>query len=137
MVPFFKAVCVYFILNAHNHKGEYWTTVLKCGPIVGLIIFVLLNAKIILNRYVTLCYSPVLLLKIGFRLHRFSYTNKILVGLLFSGLGDALLDNNRFEYGMAAFSAAQICYIMSFGFQPLKLWIGIFLYIAGMTSKIF
>lgn len=62
--------------------------------------------------------------------------HKILAGLIFSCLGDALLNHNYFVYGMCAFSLTQICYIMAFGFQPLKLWIGILLYTAGAAGKI-
>lgn len=52
MVPFFKAVCVYFLLDAHNRNGEYWTTILKCAPIVGLIIFILLHGTHAMSKYV-------------------------------------------------------------------------------------
>lgn len=51
MVPFFKAVCVYFVLDAHNQDGEYWTTILKCAPIVALIVFILLQRMDITKRY--------------------------------------------------------------------------------------
>lgn len=67
---------------------------------------------------------------------RLSYLYKILAALIFSAIGDALLDHDRFVCGMCAFGLAQICYIMAFGFQPLKLWIGISLYIFGALSKI-
>lgn len=62
--------------------------------------------------------------------------HKILAALIFSCLGDALLNHNHFVYGMCAFSLTQICYIMAFGFQPLKVWIGILLYAAGAAGKI-
>lgn len=52
LIPFFKAVCVYFLLNAHNQNGEYWTTVLKCAPIIGLILFILLHGAHVLNKFV-------------------------------------------------------------------------------------
>lgn len=42
MIPFIKAVSVYFMLDAYNHCGEYWTSFLKCAPIVGLMIFIVL-----------------------------------------------------------------------------------------------
>lgn len=42
MLLFFKAVFVYFLMDGHNHSDEYWSTILKCGPIFGLILFILL-----------------------------------------------------------------------------------------------
>ncbi|XP_031618085.1 lysoplasmalogenase-like protein TMEM86A isoform X2 [Contarinia nasturtii] len=112
MVPFFKAVCVYFVLDAHNQNGEYWTTILKCAPIVGLILFILLYGIDMTGAL--------------------SYVHKILIALVFSCLGDALLNHNYFVYGMCAFAVAQLFYIMAFGFEPLKLWIGIILYSAAV-----
>lgn len=58
----------------------------------------------------------------------------ILFGLIFSCAGDALLDyknHSLFVYGMMAFAVAQIFYITAFGFKPLKVYIGIIMYIAG------
>lgn len=42
MVPFIKAVTIYFMLVTFDTKGETWTTILKCAPIVCLIFFILL-----------------------------------------------------------------------------------------------
>lgn len=67
--------------------------------------------------------------------NRLPYTNKILAALIFSCLGDALLDHDCFVYGMCAFGVAQFCYICAFGFRPLKLWVGIPLYMTGLASK--
>jgi uncharacterized membrane protein YhhN len=53
-------------------------------------------------------------------------------------LGDALLDYKKgvlFVFGMAAFAVAQICYITSFGFKPLKVYIGVLLYLFGALSE--
>lgn len=60
--------------------------------------------------------------------------HKVLVALIFSCLGDALLNYNYFVYGMCAFAVAQIFYIMAFGFKPLKLWIGFLLYLAATAT---
>lgn len=76
------------------------------------------------------------LIKFRVLFNRVYYMYKILAALIFSCIGDALLDHDRFVYGMCAFASAQICYIMAFGFQPLKLWIGIPLYIFGALGKI-
>lgn len=65
---------------------------------------------------------------------RFSYVHKVLIALIFSSLGDALLNYGYFVYGMGAFAMAQIFYIMAFGFKPLKLWIGILLYLTAAAT---
>lgn len=65
------------------------------------------------------------------------YSHKILLGLIFSCFGDALLNHNYFLHGMAAFAFAQLSYIFAFGFKPLKLWIGLILYVICGASKIF
>lgn len=62
---------------------------------------------------------------------------RILGGLIFSSLGDTLLNHNYFPHGMGAFAIAQIFYINAFGFRPLKLWIGLILYVAGTASEFF
>ena len=50
--------------------------------------------------------------------------------MVFSMLGDALLVfENTFLIGILAFACAQICFIKGFTFQPLKLRIGIILYL--------
>lgn len=67
--------------------------------------------------------------------NRFTYTHKILFGLLFSCIGDALLNHNYFPHGMGSFAIAQLFYINAFGFRPLKLWIGLLLYAGGVASK--
>lgn len=56
-------------------------------------------------------------------------------GLIFSCIGDALLNYNYFTHGMAAFAVTQLFYIFAFGFKPMKLWIGVLLYVAGAASK--
>lgn len=66
--------------------------------------------------------------------HRYAYSQKILLGLVFSCCGDALLNLDMFAYGMGAFGCAQICYSLAFGFQNLRIWIAIVLAIPGITS---
>jgi len=58
-------------------------------------------------------------------------SQRILLGLIFSCTGDVLLNIDLFPHGMGAFALAQICYITAFGWKPLKLIIGIPLYLAG------
>lgn len=117
MVPFLKSVTIYFLLVTSDHRGKVWSTVLKCAPIICLMIFSLLY---------------------GIKFFReFNYAHKILLGLIFSCLGDALLNWNLFPHGMAAFGIAQIFYISAFGFRPLRLWIGVLFYISGALLVLF
>ncbi|XP_055385141.1 lysoplasmalogenase-like protein TMEM86A [Condylostylus longicornis] len=108
MVPFIKAVTIYFMLVTFDPKGEIWTTILKCAPIVCLMFFILLY---------------------GFKFTKKSkYCQRILFGLIFSCVGDALLNVALFPHGMGSFAVAQAFYISAFGFQPFKPWIAIGLY---------
>lgn len=71
----------------------------------------------------------------GFRLTKdYKYQQLILLGLIFSCAGDALLDyqsGELFQYGMMAFAVAQIFYISAFGWRPFKLLIGVIFYVLG------
>lgn len=62
---------------------------------------------------------------------RYIYSHKIFIGLIFSCFGDALLNVDSFAFGMVMFGVAQISYASAFGWKPLKLWIGLALYIFG------
>lgn len=117
MVPFLKSVTIYFLLVTADHRGKVWSTVLKCAPIICLMIFALLY---------------------GIKFFKeFNYAHKILLGLIFSCLGDALLNWNLFPHGMGAFSIAQIFYITAFGFKPLRLGIGLLMYVGGAGFVMF
>lgn len=61
----------------------------------------------------------------------------LLIGLIFSSIGDILLNHDLFPEGMGAFAVAQAFYIASFGFKPLKPIIGIVLYCVGAAGEIF
>ena len=67
--------------------------------------------------------------------HRHSHL--ILFGLLFSSVGDALLNWNYFEGGMAAFGVAQIFYICAFKFKPLNPLTGLIFYGIGVLCEHF
>jgi Predicted membrane protein len=68
---------------------------------------------------------------------RYSYSRRILTGLLFSCVGDALLIwPQYFTYGMAAFGVAQIMYTAAFGFKPLNAPLGVVLYTSGTTGEL-
>lgn len=66
--------------------------------------------------------------------NRSTYAHNILLGLVFSCIGDGLLNHDYFAPGMAAFGIAQIFYIIAFQTQLLKLWIAGFLYAGGIAS---
>ncbi|XP_011692392.1 PREDICTED: lysoplasmalogenase-like protein TMEM86A [Wasmannia auropunctata] len=109
LVPFFKSVSVYFVLLAE--QPSLLTASLKCLPIISLIIFVLLHGISLSKEY--------------------AFSRRILTGLVFSCLGDALLVwPNCFAAGMCMFAVAQIMYIFAFGFKPLNLTLGAVLYMS-------
>ncbi|XP_055522491.1 lysoplasmalogenase-like protein TMEM86A [Wyeomyia smithii] len=116
MILFFITVALYFSLIGQTEPQSASSTILKCLPIVSLWIFVLLT---------------------GFELkktHR--YKQLILIGLIFSCGGDLLLNYDLFEAGMASFGVAQIFYISAFGFSPLRPWLGLPLYGAGVAAVV-
>ncbi|XP_058815555.1 lysoplasmalogenase-like protein TMEM86A isoform X2 [Topomyia yanbarensis] len=116
MVLFFITVVLYFTLVGQTERQSVSSTVLKCLPIVSLWIFVFLT---------------------GFKLEKsYRYKQWILIGLVFSCLGDLLLNYDMFEAGMAAFGVAQIFYISAFGFKPLKPWLGLPLYGLGIAAVV-
>uniref|UniRef100_A0A182W607 lysoplasmalogenase n=1 Tax=Anopheles minimus TaxID=112268 RepID=A0A182W607_9DIPT len=114
LIPFITTVVLYFSLIQHTDRGSTPSTVLKCMPIFSLLFFVMLttakNAKTI------------------------QYQKRILYGLLFSSLGDFLLNYDLFEAGMGAFGIAQVFYISAFGMKPLKPLIGLILYLLGFLA---
>ncbi|XP_011210434.1 lysoplasmalogenase-like protein TMEM86A isoform X2 [Bactrocera dorsalis] len=113
LMPFFNAVFVYFAFVQDPH-GELWTTVLKCLPIVMLILYVVVKG---------FAFTPA-----------YNYSQRILLGLICSCAGDALLNINLFLEGMGAFAIGHIWYISAFGWKPLRLPIGVALYICGALA---
>ncbi|XP_051168920.1 lysoplasmalogenase-like protein TMEM86A [Leptopilina boulardi] len=110
LVPFLKSISVYFVLMAE--QPSLLTACFKCLPIISLIVFVLLHGMSLSKEY--------------------TFSRRILTGLVFSCIGDALLVwPNLFTAGMAMFSIAQIMYIIAFGFTPLNPSIGAVLYAGG------
>ncbi|XP_037045186.1 lysoplasmalogenase-like protein TMEM86A isoform X2 [Bradysia coprophila] len=117
LISFIVAVIIYFLLIAFEHNNLVWTTIVKCAPIICLMIFVLLY---------------------GLRFEReYIYSHKIFMGLIFSCFGDALLNVDLFAFGMVMFGVAQVVYASAFGWKPLKLWIGLVLYIFGAIAILF
>jgi len=68
---------------------------------------------------------------------RYAFSRRILTGLVFSCIGDALLVwPNCFTAGMCMFAMAQIMYIIAFGFEPLNLKLGTILYMSCSVGEI-
>ncbi|KAH8312441.1 hypothetical protein KR044_010755, partial [Drosophila immigrans] len=115
--PFFLSVVLYFALVRRDPQGELWTTVLKCLPIVALMLYVLIK---------------------GFALNKhYRRSQLILLGLVFSCGGDALLNVNLFPFGMVSFGVAHVFYISAFGWQPLNWILGLCLYVPVTIFVIF
>ncbi|KAL7289801.1 hypothetical protein TKK_0016203 [Trichogramma kaykai] len=108
LVPFFKSVGIYFVLV--SDQPCILTVCFKCLPIISLIAFILLHG-------------------IDYSQER-AFSQRILTGLVFSCLGDALLVwPSCFVFGMIMFAIAQIMYTTAFGFKPLNAKLGAFLYL--------
>ena len=113
-MPFFICVVLYFAF-VRDPVGAPWTTVLKCAPIVSLMLYVLLK---------------------GFNFtEECKYSQRILLGLIFSCDSDLLLNIDLFPHGMGSFALVQIYYISAFGFKPLKWLIAVPLYLAGAACE--
>ena len=106
LVPFFKTVTIFFVLFAEDSKlDSYIYCIFKCLPIASLMIFVLLHGMNFSEAY--------------------AYSRKILIGLVFSALGDTCLvfkNHGFFLPGVGMFACGHICYALAFGFVPFKPW---------------
>ncbi|CAH8510881.1 unnamed protein product [Schistosoma turkestanicum] len=101
LVLFFKTFALFYVLYP-KHESTMGYCIFKCAPILSLIGFVYMYGVKIPNNY--------------------TYSLKILFGLLFSCLGDAFLVwPSLLIPGMAMFAITHILYICAFGFQRLKL----------------
>ena len=107
LVPFFKTVAVFFILfpKSKYKTADMFYLTFKCLPICSLILFILLNG-------------------INLRGFEYSYSRRILTGLAFSLLGDALLvyDHSFFIHGVLAFSISHVLYATAYGMRPLRVF---------------
>lgn len=102
LVPFFKTVAIYFVVLIPVEQPSVFGALLKVLPVLSLVAFVLLHGMSFGDEYF--------------------YSRRILLGLLFSVVGDVLLVwESFFIHGLAVFLLAQICYISAFGFKPLNL----------------
>ncbi|KAL3267300.1 hypothetical protein HHI36_011431 [Cryptolaemus montrouzieri] len=115
LVPFFKTVAIYFVISPSADNPTIFRTVLKCLPIISLMLFVLLQGM-------------------SFE-EKFKYSRRILIGLVFCCFGDAFLVwPSYFEVGMMAFALGHMNYILAFGFEPLNLSIGMALLALNVTG---
>lgn len=120
LAPFLTSTIVYFVVwSLEFFNSKVLSVVLKCIPAICLIAFIFF---------------------VGFKSakeHR--YQKFIKIGLVFSCIGDALLDDKTgklFPIGMLAFSVTQICYIAAFGWKPIKIFIGVLLYAFGLFGEL-
>lgn len=112
LVPFFKTVAIYFVLYIPSDQPSLFAVVIKCLPIFSLIAFVLLHGMSLGEEY--------------------AYSRRILLGLVMSVAGDAMLVwEDFFVHGLVAFLVAQILYISAFGFRPFNVYVATVAYCLG------
>ncbi|XP_068623170.1 lysoplasmalogenase TMEM86A [Battus philenor] len=100
LVPFFKAVCVYFAMGAGGGAPSLAAVALKCAPVLCLLLCVVLKCS-------------------GAPGERGRYARWVCVGLALSAAGDAaLVWPQRLAAGMALFGAAHVAYVLAFGLRP-------------------
>lgn len=102
LVPFFKTVAIFFVLFGEEEKKGIFFCIVKCLPIISLILFVFLNGMNFAEYY--------------------RYSRRVLIGLIFSCLGDAFLvwKETYLEVGLLMFAIAHIEYARAFGWRPFK-----------------
>ncbi|XP_070508079.1 lysoplasmalogenase TMEM86A [Chironomus tepperi] len=117
LAPFFKSAILYFVFYKFDYyDSNLLSTILKCAPIFYLMIFLLMNDY----------KEP----------RQIRHKRFLLSALFFSLIGDIMLDykaggEDAFAIGMGSFAVAQIIYVISFGFKPLRLIIGLAFYAVG------
>ena len=115
LVPFFKTVAIFFVLYGEDSKlDSYFFCIIKCLPVVSLIIFVLLHGMNFTEYY--------------------AYSRRILIGLFFSILGDACLvwkNQGYFTHGLLMFAIAQALYASAFGMKPFNPYVGSVMAVIG------
>ncbi|GAA54624.1 Lysoplasmalogenase-like protein tmem86a [Clonorchis sinensis] len=102
LVPFFKTFALFYVIYP-EHETSVGYAFLKCAPILCLIGFVLMY---------------------GLRIpQKEAYARKVLLGLVFSCIGDACLEfgRNGLKLGMGFFAMAHLLYVAAFGFRPRAL----------------
>ncbi|XP_069764622.1 lysoplasmalogenase TMEM86A-like [Narcine bancroftii] len=114
LVPFVISTCVYFALWLPTSHPSWLSALVKSLPALCLAFFVLAHG-----------------LSVG---KISSYSRKILLGFLFSALGDVFLiwgDQGFFSHGVLTFTVGQFFFTTALGFRPLRLWIAVVLLLLG------
>ncbi|VDP74962.1 unnamed protein product [Echinostoma caproni] len=99
LVPFFKTFALFYVIFP-KHESSIGYCIFKCAPILCLVGFVLMY---------------------GMRLpQKRSYAQKVLLGLIFSCIGDAFLvwSPVYLKHGMFFFALAHLLYVSAFGCHP-------------------
>jgi len=110
LVPFFKTLGLYFVVFIPHTQPGYLAALLKCLPIISLIVFVIWYSK-------------------RNELKDKLFYQRIVTALIFCCLGDyCLIWPSFFELGMICFAIGHIHYILAFGLEPLNLPAGLFVY---------
>jgi len=102
LVPFVKTVLLYYVAWLPLEYKSIIPAVIKCLPILCLIAFVGTEGVSLRKEH--------------------DYQRRVIVGLVFSCIGDALLiwDNQHFITAMIAFGIAHLAYIRAFGFSKFR-----------------
>lgn len=117
LVPFFKTVAIYFVVFIQADQPSLFAMVLKCLPVLSLIAFVLLHGMSLGEEY--------------------AYSRRILMGLVFSVIGDALLIwEENFALGLGSFLVGLCCYISAFGFKPFNIYAATVSFICFATGVV-
>ncbi|GFT24318.1 lysoplasmalogenase-like protein TMEM86A [Nephila pilipes] len=99
LVPFFKTVAIFFVLATPSPC--WFACLIKSLPVLCLCGFVLYHGMSLGEKH--------------------AYARRILLGLLFSCMGDILLIwPCCFMWGMLLFGVAHLLYILAFGMKPLN-----------------
>ncbi|KAF2905974.1 hypothetical protein ILUMI_00205 [Ignelater luminosus] len=118
LVPFFKTLAIYFVVFIPQDQPSLLATVLKCLPIISLVVFIILHTK-------STGTDP-------------RFAKLIIAGMLFGCVGDAcLIWPGYFDTGVLSFLIGHLIYIYAFGFKPLNLPVGIVCYACAIMGVLF
>lgn len=118
LVPFFKTVAIYFVLAISRENPSWFACLLKCLPVAWLCIFVTMHGMSLGEKH--------------------AYSRRVLIGLIFSCVGDALLVwPCCFVWGMLSFGIAHVFYTIAFGMHPFNPAAGLVCILVVMTGSLF
>jgi len=116
LLPFFLSVTAYFSWLVPHGEPSLYVATIKCLPILCLVLYVLVAQKLL-----------------GGAKHKTQHEKQIILGLIFSAIGDVcLVWNNLFIIGMLAFGIGHVYYTLALGFRPLKLHFGLIMSLFGV-----